>query len=622
MNSLPDVPQPAGKASMGGLSAGQSAGGGRYLLKKILGHGGMSVVWLAHDRLLREAVALKFLPPQIACDPAALEGLRRETLRSRRLSHPHIVRIHDLVDVRDEPIFISMEYVDGPNLHALRARRHGRVLTWEFLEPLVRQLCAALEYAHDEKVIHRDLKPANLMLDSNDRLKLADFGLSRMVSDSMSVLSNRDQTSGTLGYMSPQQGDGRKPQITDDVYSLGATLYELVTSTPPFHSGDIGYQLRHVTPDPLEQRLADLELTNEIPAPVTTLILACLAKEPEQRPQSAKAILQWLDGGPQSVTSTVGDEPKASEAVVPEAPRAPVHSEPSPGYEPPPSDFFPAAVADRPPETTEDFSPAPSPHRIRFVWVAAALLLAAGASALSWYLGQRAASNHVGRHAVGAVEPGFERLFNGRDLKGWDGDPNLWYVRDGAIFAFASEDMVKHAENSCLIWREPVANFELRLRFRLLNVMTARPANSGLMYRGRQLPNWQVRGYQADLQGDNTGTLVLTREDGRDPRVNLGQRALIKTEKDLPVIKPKGTAVSADQLKNLLQKDEWNDLVVVAQGNHFIHQVNGVVTAEVLDESTPPSPVAGCLALELKRASSVQFKDIRLKRLPNTPAKR
>src|SRR5262249_50348921 len=210
-----------------------------------------------------------------------------------------------------EPIFISMEFVDGPNLHALRARRHGRVLTWEFLEPLVRQLCAALAYAHEEKLIHRDLKPGNLMLDSNERLKLADFGLSRMVSDSMSVLSNRDQTSGTLGYMSPQQGDGRKLQITDDVYSLGATLYELLTSTPPFHSGDIGYQLRHVTPDPLEQRLADLELTNAIPASVATMILACLAKEPEQRPQSAKAVLQWLDGGPQSVTPTVEEEPQA-----------------------------------------------------------------------------------------------------------------------------------------------------------------------------------------------------------------------------------------------------------------------------------------------------------------------
>src|SRR5262249_1283004 len=173
------------------------------------------------------------------------------------------------------------------------------------------------------------------------------------------------------------------------------------------------------------------------------------------------------------------------EAVVREARRAPARAEPAPGYEPAPSDFFPAPVADRPPETTEDFSPAPSPYRIRFVWLVAALLLAVGASALSWYLGQRAGSNKVERHTAGAVEPGFERLCNGRDLGGWDGDPNLWYVRDGAIFAFASEEMVNHGENSCLIWREPVANFEVRLRFRLLNVMTARPANSGLLYRGR-----------------------------------------------------------------------------------------------------------------------------------------
>jgi hypothetical protein len=240
---------------------------------------------------------------------------------------------------------------------------------------------------------------------------------------------------------------------------------------------------------------------------------------------------------------------------------------------------------------------------------------------MSWYLGHKSASNKVERAAAGTVEAGFERLFNGRDLSGWDGDTNLWYVRDGVLMAFVSEEAIKHGENNCLIWRGAVDNFELRLKFRLLNVLTARPANSGLIYRGRRLPDWQVRGYQADLQGDNTGTLVLTREDARDPRVGLGQRAVIKTEKDLPVIKSKGTAALADQLKNLVKKDEWNDLVVVAQGNRLIHQINGVVTADVLDESVPPPAPSGCLALELKRATSVQFRDIRLKRLPRVPAK-
>jgi hypothetical protein len=357
------------------------------------------------------------------------------------------------------------------------------------------------------------------------------------------------------------------------------------------------------------------------------MILACLAKEPEQRPQSAKAILEWLDEGRHSFAPSPEESRKSSVSLAQEPSRGVPLSDPSPAYEPPASDFLPAnleTLGGRSPETSEPYSPppaaAPSPYRIRFAWVTAALLLAAAASSMSWYLGQKTAF-HKDQHApVGTLEAGFERLFNGRDLKGWDGDTNFWYVRDGAIMAFASEEAVKHGENSCLIWLNPVDNFELRLKFRLINVMTARTANSGLLYRGHQLPDWQVRGYQADLQGENTGTLVLTREDARDPRVGLGQRAVIKTEKDLPVIKGKGAVAPADQLKNLLRKDEWNDLVVTVQSNHLIHKINGVVTADVLDESVPPPAPSGCLALELKRASSVQFRDIRLKRLPRTPA--
>src|SRR5215207_8065172 len=169
------------RSPAGGLLSGQTVGGGRYLLKRVLGQGGMAVVWLADDKLLREPVALKFLPPQLCFDPAGMDGLRRETLRTRRLTHPNIIRIHDLHDLPDEPVFISMEYVDGPNLHILRAESPGKVLSWEFLAPLFRQLVSALDYAHNENIIHRDLKPANLLVDKNGRLKLSDFGLAGIV---------------------------------------------------------------------------------------------------------------------------------------------------------------------------------------------------------------------------------------------------------------------------------------------------------------------------------------------------------------------------------------------------------------------------------------------------------
>jgi len=270
----------------------QALAQGRFVLVKRLGRGGMGEVWLARDERLREPVALKFLPPEIRGDAGALDDLRRETARSHRLSHPNIVRIHDLYEDPDGTAFIVMEYIDGATLTALRLQQSSRVLAWNYLRPLVGQLCAALEYAHGEKVIHRDLKPANLMVDSRGRLKLADFGIAAVVSDSMSRVSVKHLTSGTLPYMSPQQLTGQRPQAADDIYALGATLYELLTGSLPFHSGDITHQIMREPPQPMKERLAALGMQSEIPPEADSLIMACLAKEPGQRPQSARAVAE------------------------------------------------------------------------------------------------------------------------------------------------------------------------------------------------------------------------------------------------------------------------------------------------------------------------------------------
>ena len=187
------------------MQAGSKVGPGRFILIKELGRGGMGVVWLAQDTNLGEQVALKFLPPEVAADPVALNDLRRETVRSHRLTHPYIIRIHDFHQQPDGIAFISMEYVDGMTLSGWRLQQANQVFTWEQLAPLVQQLCAALEYAHGEGVIHRDLKPANVMLDRRGRVKLADFGIAAVVSDSVSRVSVRSSTGGTLAYMSLQR---------------------------------------------------------------------------------------------------------------------------------------------------------------------------------------------------------------------------------------------------------------------------------------------------------------------------------------------------------------------------------------------------------------------------------
>lgn len=284
------------------LSVGGQVGSGRYRLVRLLGAGGMGVVWLAEDTRLKEQVALKFLAPEVRADPVALDDLRRETVRSHRLSHPNIIRIHDLVESPSEPPLISMEYVEGPTLTQLRLQQPQHVLTWDFLRPIVQEICQALDYAHGEKVVHRDVKPSNLMLTKKGRVKLADFGIAVSVSDSRSSSFQQHRLSGTLSYMSPQQMEGERPCASDDLYALGASLYDLLTSRPPFFSGDIIYQAQTVPAKPLAERLAELGLRNPVPEHVAATILACLAKDTAARPQSAREVAERLglafDGRP------------------------------------------------------------------------------------------------------------------------------------------------------------------------------------------------------------------------------------------------------------------------------------------------------------------------------------
>lgn len=276
------------------LAAGFLVGGGRFSLLRELGRGGMGLVWLAHDERLMAPVALKFLPEAVRANPIALNDLRQETHKSRMLSHPNILRIYDLYEAPDEAAFISMEYVDGPSLWTLLAQQPKGFFYWDYLKPIVKQLCEALDYAHSERVIHRDLKPANMLLDERQRLRLADFGVAAWAFASPADDTERHRTSGTPAYMSPQQIEGKVACVTDDVYALGATLYELLSGHPPFYQNDIAYQVRNVLATPLSERLADLEVENDVPPAVAAMIMACLSKNPEKRPQSVRAVAEWI----------------------------------------------------------------------------------------------------------------------------------------------------------------------------------------------------------------------------------------------------------------------------------------------------------------------------------------
>ncbi len=284
-------------ATLTGFRAGQKVFQ-RFTLRQMLGRGGMGVVWLAGDESLERDVALKFLPELVVRDRLAVADLKRETNRCLKLTHAHIVRVHDFVEDQARGLAaISMEYVDGDNLSNLRAEREHRCFEVEELRPWIKQLCEALDYAHTRaKMVHRDLKPANLMLTGDGELKVADFGVARSLVDSVSRVS-APVGAGTLVYMSPQQALGQFATVADDIYSLGATIYDLLTGRPPFFSGNIFEQVKSVAPTNVSQRRLELDVENGDPIPTEweETIAACLAKNPADRPKSVLQVAAMID---------------------------------------------------------------------------------------------------------------------------------------------------------------------------------------------------------------------------------------------------------------------------------------------------------------------------------------
>ena len=282
---------------------------GRYRLQRQLGRGGRGEVWLALDEQINEKIAIKRLPEELAGDATALNDLLREVQKSRHLNHRNIIRIHDLVQPTGEPPFVTLELVEGQDLALLRFKQPGHLFAWDALQPLMTQLCDALEYAHASRIVHRDLKPANMLIDQLGTLKLADFGIAATMAESLSRSSMQGNISGTSVYMSPQQMRGELPRASDDIYALGSTFYELLTSRTPFYSGDIAYQVMNEDPKPLGERLAELGLQNQVPDNVCALIMVCLSKDPAQRPARASDVLTWISDLPPQVNQPTSNEP-------------------------------------------------------------------------------------------------------------------------------------------------------------------------------------------------------------------------------------------------------------------------------------------------------------------------
>lgn len=254
----------------------------RYVLEERVGRGSMGIVWKARDKTLDRFVALEFLPDILYRDAWAREDLKLETRRCLELTHPNIMRIHDFLEDGDRAA-IAMEYLDGQNLSELRMERPSRCFKPEELTTWVTDLCAAIDYAHNAgRCMHRELRPCSLMVNSLGALKITDFGF---------ALSTGSGSGGTMAYMSPQRVVGELPAPSDDIYSVGATLYELLTSKPPFEGEDLSAQIQEAIPESMAERRRNFGLPESAIPPVwEETIAACLDKDPGQRPASGRDI--------------------------------------------------------------------------------------------------------------------------------------------------------------------------------------------------------------------------------------------------------------------------------------------------------------------------------------------
>jgi outer membrane protein OmpA-like peptidoglycan-associated protein len=269
-----------------------------FELERELEIGDTGTVWLAQNYDVKrqaDQVTLKLLPESIVRNKPALEDLKDQISRRILFQHPNIQRAYDLVESKGR-VAIQLEYLDGQSLSNLRSAKPNQVFEVRDLEKWTGELCGALEYAHQEVgLMDIDVAPGNLIINPAGNLKLRNVGITNCIADSMSQLIARDELGKKLPYRSPQQPGGEKPAVADDLYSLGALLYELLTSEPPFESGATGARVGEKLPPSMNQRRAELGIAGEvIPEIWEETVAACLAKDPYRRPPSAGEVEKRL----------------------------------------------------------------------------------------------------------------------------------------------------------------------------------------------------------------------------------------------------------------------------------------------------------------------------------------
>ena len=279
----------------------------RYQLQERLGAGGMAMVYRAHDLTLERTVAIKILRRDFSNDPSFRQRFHQEAKAAANLSHPNIVTVHDFGLYADQ-LFIIMEFVPGNDLKALLKGRN-RFDPSEALD-LITQACAGIGYAHRAGLVHCDIKPQNMLVMPDNRLKVVDFGIARLMA-TISPDEQSDVVWGSPQYFSPEQAAGMAPSPASDVYSLGVVLYEMLTGRLPFIASTAEELARlHRESLPPSPRRFNTAIT----IPLEQILLKILAKEPSSRYRTAdqlgRVLTSLLQAPPTFIQPTAAAEPE------------------------------------------------------------------------------------------------------------------------------------------------------------------------------------------------------------------------------------------------------------------------------------------------------------------------
>lgn len=499
----------------------------RYRFIRELGRGGMGSVYLAEHRMMKQFRAIKIITPSQSGNPRAVERFKREIALLSKLCHPAIVQGFDGEDAGGLYLLV-MEYIEGESLAQVLERR-GPLPIGTACE-YARQVAFGLQYAHEQGLVHRDIKPANLMLTTAGQVKILDFGLARLTSESQpeASLTQEHAAMGTPDYVAPEQAlDARNADICADIYALGCTLFCLLTGKPPFGKPSaLAVSVAHLQEPPPSLS----ELRPDAPAELCDLVHRMLAKLPGQRPQTPEEVAACL-------TPFVSPEAAGVPEPVSGLPAVPLREEEHPRA---PGDRLPSAGSDPRIAVWRK-------RRVRLAVVGAGVL--AAVALIIW-----AAAGFRERtqdQTSGTEEPphpglpgksvqlspdGFIPLFNGKDLAGWrswQGEARGWKVEDGALVC-RGEWSILYNE------RGDFEDFHLRVE-----ALVEDGVRSGIRFRCPFTPH-DPDAYEVVLNGT---AQELQRTGSLSGLAPVGQR--------------------------LHAAAEWFTLEVIARGHNIVTRVNG-----------------------------------------------